>query len=175
LAGAGGAGGGRRPTAPPPLRDWRRRAPPRWSASWPCAPPADALRHGPCPRERARSLARILGLPFGLPLGLPLALPLGLRRPPSLRTAGQTAPKDRRTLSPPQRARPTAPARRRTTRPPRSRSRSPRDPRTGAAGRRSSPWDIARACEATGARPRRGCRRKYRNDARPADRSWRHP
>src|SRR5262249_30209225 len=159
------------PPRSPRFRVGGRRAPPRWSASWPCAPPAGAPRHGPCPRERARPLARTLGLP----LGLLLELPLGLRRPPFLRTAGQTAPKDRRSLSPPRRARPTAPARRRTTRRPRSRSRSPRDPRTGAAGRRSSPWDIARACEATGARPRRGCRRKYRNDARPADRSWRCP
>src|SRR5262249_8497733 len=111
------------------------------------------LRHGLVLRRRARRvtvLARGNALApfprlFGSLFGFLFALPLGLRRPPFLRTAGQTAPKDRRTLSPPRRARPTAPARRRTTRRPRSRSRSPRDPRTGAAGRRSSPWDIARA------------------------------
>src|SRR5262245_51793506 len=152
-----------RPTSSPPVRDWRRRAAARWSASWPCAPPAGAPRHGPRPQARAGPLARTLGLP------------LGLRRPPFLRTASQTAPKDRRSLSPPRRARPTVRARRRRTRRPRSRCRSPRDPRTGVAGRRSSPWDIAPACAATGARPRHACRRKCRNDAPPADRSWRCP
>src|SRR6476469_3503730 len=136
-------------------RDWPGSAPPpRW-APRPCAPPVAARRRALRPQDRSR---------------------LRLHRPPrrrSPRIAGRTEPMDRRSPSRRQTARSGVPECRRRTRRPRSLRRSLSDPRTDAAGRRSFPRDTAPACAATGARRPRGCRRKYRNDAPRAGRSWR--